>query len=157
MTTTLERPAIREPRPVRAAGLLDTVSGGHGLLRVQGGHPSPGDIQVSPALIRRYGLRKGDAVEGSCERPRVLATVDQRPPAAVPGRPRPLPQPHPGPPHRAAAAGDGKGGPAPRIVDLVSPVGKGQRGLSSHRPGPARRSCSSSSPPPSPPTTPSAT
>ncbi|MGW1202745.1 transcription termination factor Rho [Streptomyces cyaneofuscatus] len=130
-TTTLERPVTPEPRPVRAAGLFDTVAGGHGLLRVQGGHPSPDDIKVSPALIRRYGLRKGDAVEGSCERPRVLATVDRvngLAPQSLAGRAhfRDLTPVHPTERLRLETE---KGGPAPRIVDLVSPVGKGQRGL----------------------------
>ncbi len=77
MTTTLERPVTREQRPVRAAGLLDTTDNGHGTLRVHGGRPSPDDIQVSSALIRRHGLRKGDAVEGGCDWPRTLSSVDR--------------------------------------------------------------------------------
>ncbi|MET9926535.1 MULTISPECIES: transcription termination factor Rho [unclassified Streptomyces] len=131
MTTTLERPVVHEPRPVRAAGLLDTTTGGHGLLRVRGGHASPDDIKVSPALIRRYGLREGDAVEGDCERPRVLTTVDRvngLAPQALAGRAhfRDLTPVHPAERLRLETE---KGGPALRIVDLVSPVGKGQRGL----------------------------
>ncbi|MGN2365294.1 transcription termination factor Rho [Streptomyces luridiscabiei] len=131
MTTTLERPVLREPRPVRAAGLLDTAPGGHGLLRVRGGPPSPDDIKVSPALMRRYGLRKGDAVEGSCERPRVLDSVDRvngLAPPSLSGRAhfRDLTPVHPTERLRLETE---KGGPALRIVDLVSPVGKGQRGL----------------------------
>ncbi|MFJ8403477.1 transcription termination factor Rho [Streptomyces microflavus] len=131
MTTTLERPVLREPRPVRAAGLLDTAPGGHGLLRVRGGRPSPDDIKVSPALMRRYGLRKGDAVEGSCERPRVLDTVDRvngLAPQTSGGRAHfhDLTPVHPTERLRLETP---KGGPALRIVDLVSPVGKGQRGL----------------------------
>ncbi|QKW41302.1 transcription termination factor Rho [Streptomyces microflavus] len=131
MTTTLERPVLREPRPVRAAGLLDTAPGGHGLLRVRGGHPSPDDIKVSPALMRRYGLRKGDAVEGSCERPRVLDSVDRvngLAPPSLSGRAhfRDLTPVHPTERLRLETE---KGGPALRIVDLVSPLGKGQRGL----------------------------
>ncbi|CAM5266522.1 transcription termination factor Rho [Streptomyces microflavus] len=131
MATTLERPVLREPRPVRAAGLLDTAPGGHGLLRVRAGHPSPDDIKVSPALMRRYGLRKGDAVEGSCERPRVLDTVDRvngLAPQTSGGRAHfhDLTPVHPTERLRLETP---KGGPALRIVDLVSPVGKGQRGL----------------------------
>ncbi|MFJ4609897.1 transcription termination factor Rho [Streptomyces griseus] len=131
MTTTLERPTAPEQRPVRVAGLLDPADDGHGMLRVRGGHPSPDDIQVSSALIRRLGLRKGDAVEGGCDRPRVLASVDRvngRDPEDLRGRARfrDLTPVHPRERLRLETP---RGGPAPRIVDLVSPVGKGQRGL----------------------------
>ncbi|MFJ8223918.1 transcription termination factor Rho [Streptomyces griseus] len=131
MTTTLERPTTPEQRPVRVAGLLDPADDGHGMLRVRGGHPSPDDIQVPSALIRRLGLRKGDAVEGGCDRPRVLASVDRvngRDPEDLRGRARfrDLTPVHPRERLRLETP---RGGPAPRIVDLVSPVGKGQRGL----------------------------
>ncbi|MFD3980447.1 transcription termination factor Rho [Streptomyces griseus] len=131
MTTTLERPTAPEQRPVRVAGLLDPADDGHGMLRVRGGHPSADDIQVSSALIRRLGLRKGDAVEGGCDRPRVLASVDRvngRDPEDLRGRARfrDLTPVHPRERLRLETP---RGGPAPRIVDLVSPVGKGQRGL----------------------------
>lgn len=131
MTTTLEHPAAREQRPVQVAGLLATPDGGNGLLRVRGGHPSPDDVQVPSALIRRYGLRKGDAVEGGCDRPRVLSSVDRvggLAPAALRGRPRfhDLTPVHPRERLRLESP---RGGPAPRVVDLVTPVGKGQRGL----------------------------
>ncbi|MFH8669420.1 transcription termination factor Rho [Streptomyces anulatus] len=131
MTTTLERPATGERRPVRVTGLLDTADDGHGMLRVHGGHPSPDDIQVSSALVRRLGLRKGDAVEGGCDRPRVLSSVDRvngLAPQDLRGRARfrDLTPVHPRERLRLETP---RGGPAPRIVDLVSPVGKGQRGL----------------------------
>lgn len=131
MTATLERPVTGERRPVRVAGLLDTADDGHGMLRVHGGHPSPDDIQVSSALIRRLGLRKGDVVEGGCDRPRVLSSVDQvngLAPEELRGRARfrDLTPVHPRERLRLETP---RGGPAPRIVDLVSPVGKGQRGL----------------------------
>ncbi|MEU8707839.1 transcription termination factor Rho [Streptomyces sp. NPDC048565] len=131
MTSTLERPAVRQNQPVRTAGVLDTTNNGHGVLRTDGGHPSPRDIQVSPALIRQYALRKGDVVEGTCERPRALSGVDSvngRGAHELHGRPhfRDLTPLHPRERLRLERPG---GGPAPRIIDLVSPVGKGQRGL----------------------------
>ncbi|WP_432005929.1 transcription termination factor Rho [Streptomyces parvus] len=131
MTTTLERPVAGERRPVRVAGLLDTTDNGHGMLRVHGGHPSPGDIQVSSALIRRYGLRRGDAVEGDCDRPRVLASVDRvngQAPEALRGRRR-FHELTPVHPRERLRLETPRGGPAPRVVDLLAPVGKGQRGL----------------------------
>ncbi|MFJ6513631.1 transcription termination factor Rho [Streptomyces sp. NPDC091406] len=131
MTTTLERPVAREQRPVRVAGLLDTTDDGHGVLRVHGGRPSPDDVQVPSALIRRHGLRKGDAVEGGRDRPRVLSSVDRVngcAPEALRGRARfhDLTPVHP---HERLRLETPDGGPAPRVVDLVSPVGKGQRGI----------------------------
>ncbi|MFC9123471.1 transcription termination factor Rho [Streptomyces sp. NPDC057067] len=132
MTSTLERPVIPQNRPVaRTVGVLDTTGNGHGVLRTDGGHPSPRDVQVPPALIRQYALRKGDVVEGTCERPRALygvESVNGRPAHELRGRPhfRDLTPLHPRERLRLERPG---GGPAPRIIDLVSPVGKGQRGL----------------------------
>ncbi|MGW1819049.1 transcription termination factor Rho [Streptomyces sp. NPDC002125] len=131
MTSTLERPVSPQSLPVRTVGVLDTTQNGHGVLRTDGGHPSSRDIQVSPALIRQYGLRKGDLVEGTCERPRVLSLVDSvngRAAHELRGRPhfRDLTPLHPRERLRLETPG---GGLAPRLIDLVSPVGKGQRGL----------------------------
>ncbi|MDX3324333.1 MULTISPECIES: transcription termination factor Rho [Streptomyces] len=133
MTSTLERPVIPQNRPpvARTVGVLDTAGNGHGVLRTDGGHPSPRDVQVSPALIRQFALRKGDVVEGTCERPRALSGVESvngRPAHELRGRPhfRDLTPLHPRERLRLERPG---GGPAPRIIDLVSPVGKGQRGL----------------------------
>ena len=65
MTTTLEHPPVQQ-LPVRAAtGVLDIDAHGKGLLRAESMLPQPSDLQVSPALIRKYGLRKGDLGEGA--------------------------------------------------------------------------------------------
>ncbi|MFD9600893.1 transcription termination factor Rho [Streptomyces sp. NPDC059970] len=131
MTSTLEHPVAQQELPTEAAGFLDITHQGHGALRVRGGHPSPGDVQVSAALIRRHGLRKGDVVEGSCDRPRTLSGVGRvngRSPQALRGRPhfRDLTPLHPW--HRLRLETP-SGSPAMRLVDLVSPIAKGQRGL----------------------------
>ncbi|MFD3652015.1 transcription termination factor Rho [Streptomyces sp. NPDC058620] len=131
MTSTLERPVTQQDQPVRTAGVLDTAQSGHGVLRTDGGHPSPGDIQVSSSLIRRHGLRRGDVVEGTCDRPRVLSRVERvngREPEALRARPhfRDLTPLHPRERLRLETA---TGGPAMRLVDLIAPIGKGQRGL----------------------------
>ncbi|AXE76167.1 transcription termination factor Rho [Streptomyces atratus] len=131
MTSTLEHPVAQQELPTEAAGVLDITHQGNGALRVRGGHPSPGDVQVSPALIRRHGLRKGDVVEGSCDRPRTLSgvvRVNGRSPQALRGRPhfRDLTPLHP---RRRLRLETPSGSPAMRLVDLVSPIAKGQRGL----------------------------
>ncbi|MFE6185608.1 transcription termination factor Rho [Streptomyces sp. NPDC056465] len=131
MTSTLERPVAPQNQPVRTAGVLDTTNNGHGVLRTVGGRPSSHDVQVPPALIRRHGLRKGDVLEGLCERPRTLSLVESvtgRPAHELHSRPhfRDLTPLHPRERLRLETPG---GGPAPRLIDLVAPVGKGQRGL----------------------------
>ncbi|MGW8884207.1 transcription termination factor Rho [Streptomyces sp. NPDC055749] len=131
MTSTLERPVAKQDEPVRTAGVLDTAQNGHGVLRTDGGHPSPGDIQVSSSLIRRHGLRRGDLVEGACDKPRALSRVDRvngLAPQALRARPhfRDLTPLHPRERLRLETP---TGGPAMRLVDLMAPIGKGQRGL----------------------------
>ncbi|MFI6858492.1 transcription termination factor Rho [Streptomyces sp. NPDC050421] len=134
MTTTLEHPVSSTTRPAAttaAAGILDITQQGHGSLRSAGGHPGPADVQVPAALIRRHGLRKGDVIEGVCERPRALsavARVNGLPPQSLRGRPhfRDLTPLHPQQRMRLETP---SGGPSTRIVDLVAPIGKGQRGL----------------------------
>ncbi|WP_411135736.1 transcription termination factor Rho [Streptomyces sp. C10] len=118
---------------VTAAGVLDTVNGRQesGFLRVEGCRASSRDVRVPAALIRAAGLRTGDFVVGVCDRPRSLTrieTVNGHRPGTVRGRPhfRDLTPLHPRHRIRLESA---TGGPAPRIVDLLAPVGKGQRGL----------------------------
>lgn len=65
MTTTLENPPAGQRTALRTAvGVLDIDTNGKGQLRGDGFLPTPADPAVSPALIRRHGLRKGDLVEG---------------------------------------------------------------------------------------------
>ncbi|MDK0517891.1 transcription termination factor Rho [Streptomyces sp. ML-6] len=132
MTSTLEHPLLhRESTTEEAEGVLDTTDQGNGALRVRGGLPSPGDVVVPAALIRHHGLRRGDVVQGHCDRPRVLSTVERvngLPPQALRGRPRfrdltPL---HP---RQRLRLETPSGGAAMRLVDLLAPIGKGQRGL----------------------------
>ncbi|MEU9111339.1 transcription termination factor Rho [Streptomyces sp. NPDC048483] len=116
-----------------AAGTLDIVDerSGLGFLRGKGYVSSPDDVRVPSALIRQIGLRKGDFVVGACGRQRSLTeveSVDGRLPETLRGRPhfRDLTPLHPRDRMRFESAA---GGLTARIVDLVAPVGKGQRGL----------------------------
>ncbi|ELS50691.1 transcription termination factor Rho [Streptomyces viridochromogenes] len=130
MTTTLEQPPVRQQPPATAVtGVLDMDASGKGHLRAVHLLPSPSDLQVPPALIRRYGLRKGDLVDGVRGDRRVLTEV-----ARVNGR-----VPHknrrdfgeltPLHPRERLRLEHPASGPAGRVVDLIAPVGKGQRGL----------------------------
>ncbi|MFF3417881.1 transcription termination factor Rho [Streptomyces sp. NPDC002698] len=131
-TTTLEHPPVQQlPQARTATGVLDIDGNGKGHLRSPNLLPSPDDLQVSPALIRRHGLRKGDTVEGVRGGSRTLTEVERingRTPQELRRRPHfgdltPL---HPRDRLRLEHPASG---PAGRLMDLVAPVGKGQRGL----------------------------
>jgi transcription termination factor Rho len=120
-------------------GLLDLREDGYGFLRTNGYGASPGDVYVSINQVRRYGLRKGDAIAGAYrpaasneKYPALLQvdTVQGLDPEAARRRPRfedltPL-----FPDEKLnLEINEGKLDLTPRIVDLISPIGKGQRGL----------------------------
>ena len=133
---------------VQVSGLLDLREEGYGFLRTNGYLASSTDVYVSITQVRRYGLRKGDLVDGSFrpaannEKYPALVKVDSV--AGLPGR-RPQPaqvrEPHALVPGRQVEPGDPgePGNVTARIVDLVSPIGKGQRGLIVSPPRRARR------------------
>ncbi|WP_432118596.1 transcription termination factor Rho [Streptomyces sp. bgisy032] len=132
MTVTLENPpAQQRPESRTVLGVLDLDRTGKGQLRGPGLLPEPTDPPVSPALIRRYGLRKGDLVEGVRGDRRGLTEVlrvNGSGPAELRGRRhfRDLTPLHP---HARLRLEHPAAGLAGRVVDLVAPVGKGQRGL----------------------------
>jgi transcription termination factor Rho len=131
MTTTLEHPPAQQDRtPRTVTGVLDIDAGGKGHLRSPSCLASPADLLVSPALIRRHGLRKGDTLVGVADGRSVtdVETVSGRTPEELRGRPhfRDLTPLHPRERLRLEHPASGLGG---RVMDLLSPVGKGQRGL----------------------------
>ena len=130
MTTTLENPPVRQPPPVRAVtGVLDIDANGKGHLRAEHLLPTPADLPVSPALIRRYGLRKGDLVDGVRGEGRTLtdvARVNGRTPDKNRRRFGELTPLHP---HERIRLEHRASGLTGRVTDLIAPVGKGQRGL----------------------------
>ena len=124
---------------VEVRGLLDLRDEGYGFLRCDGYLPSSTDVYVSISQARRFALRKGDYIEGACrpasnnERyPALLRidTVSGLDPEDARNRPRfedltPL-----FPDEKLVLEQDGeKDNLTSRIVDLLSPIGKGQRGL----------------------------
>ena len=123
--------------PVR--GLLDLRDEGYGFLRCEGYLPSSKDVYVSISQARRFALRKGDSVEGYCrpagstEKFPALLQIDSvsgMDPEAARNRPRfedltPL---FPDEKLKLELPGE-KENMTTRIVDLLSPIGKGQRGL----------------------------
>ncbi|SEN85172.1 transcription termination factor Rho [Actinacidiphila rubida] len=133
MTDILERPAVRQELPQQVRGVLDIERGGNGRLRGADLLASPQDVQVHQAEIRRSGLRTGDLVEGLAGRPGSLGEV-----LFVNGRPKGERRPdfaeltplHPRERLRLESGLlTGSGAVAGRVIDLMAPVGKGQRGL----------------------------
>ncbi|MET8223389.1 transcription termination factor Rho [Streptomyces sp. NPDC005301] len=131
MTITLEHPQVKKQLPAQATGVLDIAHNGQGYLRRASCEPTPSDVQVPVALIRRHGLRRGDTVEGVRGASRALTEVrliNGRTPQELRHRPhfRDLTPLHPRERLRLEHPGSALTG---RVVDLLAPVGKGQRGL----------------------------
>ena len=128
-----------EGEPVDVAGYLDLREEGYGFLRLNGHLPSREDVYVSVKQVRQHGLRKGDHISGgsrpanrSEKNPALLRldTVNGKPPEQSRKRPNfedltPL---FPDEKLRLERTAD-RGNMTTRIIDLISPIGKGQRGL----------------------------
>ena len=124
--------------PVECEGILDLRDEGYGFLRTRGPLPSNDDVYVAAKQVRTHGLRKGDIVKGA-SRP---AARNEKNPALVqideingsqPGDTRErhlfedLKAIHPREALNLELAGAENC--TARVVDLVAPIGKGQRGL----------------------------
>jgi transcription termination factor Rho len=125
--------------PARVSGNLDLRDEGYGFLRVGGALPSKLDAYVPVKMIRQLGLRKGDHVAGTSrpanrneKNPALLSveSINGAAPAKAADRPKfdemvpvfatdqlLLEQP------------DDPGNLAARVIDLIAPIGKGQRVL----------------------------
>jgi transcription termination factor Rho len=125
--------------PVLVSGYLDLRDEGYGFLRVNGYLASAGDAYVAVRLTRQYGLRKGDHVTGMCKpagrnekNPAMLdvATINGVAADKVKARPRfeDLTALFPDSKLGLENSADPNNMTA-RIIDLISPIGKGQRGM----------------------------
>ena len=146
-----ERRRIREERRVREeqeraeelqnapvlTGLLDILPEGYGFLRTSGYLPGPEDIYVSLSQVRRFSLRKGDTVAGRVRRPKdnekyfallELDSVNGMDVEAARSRPN-FDKLTPLFPDDRFRLENGPLSVAERIIDMVAPIGKGQRGM----------------------------
>jgi len=124
-------------------GVLETLSDGFGFLRSPESNylPGPDDIYVSPSQVRKFGLRNGDTIEGQIRSPKdgeryfALLQINQinfEDPEAVRHRINfdnltPL-----YPDQRLVLEienNEKEKDPTSRVIDLISPIGKGQRAL----------------------------
>ena len=149
MTATMEHTLTPPQVPpntdaVTVSGILDAGEG-HAFVRTAGYRRGPDDIYVSGAQLRQYGLRAGDLIEGAAQmaassrgnakNPRLIRvdTVNSMPPEAARERRR-FDDLTPLYPTERLRLEDGvpNSGASPataRIIDLMAPIGKGQRGL----------------------------
>jgi transcription termination factor Rho len=120
----MARPAAE---PATVSGLLDAAAK-NAVIRVGGYLPGPKDVSVPPSLVRDHGLRNGDVVNGTAQNGRLtsIETVNGLPP----GHPRPdFAELVPVHPTERLRLETGPAVLATRVIDLLAPIGKGQRGL----------------------------
>jgi transcription termination factor Rho len=131
-----EREEEMQNAPV-ATGLLDVLPEGYGFLRTSGYLPGPEDIYVSVSQIRRFALRKGDTVVGAVRRARDgekyaallrIDSVNGLDPEAAKQRPA-FEKLTPLFPEERYRLETGPTEVTGRIMDMVAPIGKGQRGM----------------------------
>ena len=112
---------VAEKEEITGAGVLQLLQDGFGFLRAMESNylPGPDDIYVSPSQIRKFGLRTGDTVEGPVRAPKEgeryfallqVSKINFEEPEKA----------------RHKIAFDNL---TPRLIDLVSPIGKGQRSI----------------------------
>ena len=132
------------------SGVLDITGRGSAFVRVAGFHASPDDVSVPAGLIKQYGLRRGDQLTGGARtgparngpaKNPALATVGTI--NGVPVSASPVSPDTASPAHRRPHFDQltpvyaderlrleaGSAAATARIIDLVAPIGKGQRGL----------------------------
>jgi transcription termination factor Rho len=120
-----------------ASGILTKTSDGYGFLKSNGNHARSGDVYVSQSQIRRFGLRAGDQVEGQVRPPKDgerylslvrVETVNQLDPESARDRPH-FENLVPIFPEERITLETTRGELSTRIIDMIAPVGRGQRGL----------------------------
>jgi transcription termination factor Rho len=139
LIVAIVRRQIERGEVVRGSGTLEVLPDGYGFLRSAAHNylASPEDIYVSPSQIRRLGLRTGFVVEGPIRLPvegqenfalMQVELVNLRPPEEKTGGTvfEDLTPLHP---NRRLVLETTAEEFAARVIDLVTPIGKGQRGL----------------------------
>jgi transcription termination factor Rho len=145
--TPSEKPADNRRQPRReiapnkddrfeVEGILELADDGFGFLRFNNFLTSEKDIYVAPAQIRRFNLKTGDKVKGICRHPNdgnkfgallYVVTVNGDEPGVAMKRPD-FDSLTPIFPKEKFKLEDGRD-LSLRLIDLVAPIGKGQRGL----------------------------
>ena len=131
-----ERKKPDQPRP-EVEGILEIADGGFGFLRFDNFLTSEKDIYVSPTQIRRFNLKTGDKIRGITRLPNegekfgallYVLTVNGDEPGAAIKRPD-FEDLTPIFPTERLTLEDSPKDLSMRLIDLIAPIGKGQRGL----------------------------
>ncbi len=122
---------------VTADGILEVMPDGYGFIRCENYLPGEHDVYVSPSQIRRFGLKTGDIVRGNTRIKTqgekfsallYITTINGYHPSVVAQR-RNFEDLTPIFPNARLRLETNRTTTSMRIVDLVSPIGKGQRGM----------------------------
>ncbi|MCI9020956.1 MAG: transcription termination factor Rho [Eubacterium sp.] len=122
---------------VTADGILEVMPDGYGFIRCENYLPGEHDVYVSPSQIRRFGLKTGDIVRGNTRIKTqgekfsallYITTINGYHPSVVAQR-RNFEDLTPIFPNERLRLETNRTTTSMRIVDLVSPIGKGQRGM----------------------------
>ena len=152
--TARSRSGAEDPRAsggTAVRGVIEILSSGNGFLRspAQGFQASADDVFVPQSLVRRFSLRTGDLIEGQAGRPpggrppgrgkssplKVIDAINGLDPEAVRQRPAFTSLPAAYPDSQLKLEIDPSNGTGRahaltnRVVDLIAPLGKGQRAL----------------------------
>ncbi len=128
---------VRSEGFIEISGILDVLPEGYGFVRTSGYLPGDRDVYVSMSTVRRNELRRGDMIKGQVRPPRDnekypalqrLDEVNGRDPEANRGRPK-FADLTPVYPDQRLRMEHGAQYLTARTIDLVAPIGKGQRGL----------------------------
>jgi len=120
-----------------AGGILEIASDGYGFLRSDGLRPSLSDVYVSQSQIRRFALRTGDYVMGTVRPPKDsekyygllrVDAVNGLDPETAKRRPY-FEQLTPVFPNQLIDLEAGSSNLSTRVINLICPIGRGQRGL----------------------------
>jgi len=119
------------------SGILEIMSDGYGFLRQDTLLPSQTDVYISPSQIRRFGLRNGDMVTGQGRPPKSnekyfsllqVVAINNLDPELTKGR-QPFGSFTPTFPDRLIDLEHAPNDLSSRLLNLIAPIGRGQRGL----------------------------
>ena len=122
---------------ITAHGILEVLPDGYGFIRCENYLPGENDVYVSPSQIRKFGLKTGDIVSGNTRnKPQsekfsallFVTKINGLPPAIAVKR-RNFEDMTPIFPNERLKLENERSSTSMRIVDLLSPIGKGQRGM----------------------------
>ncbi len=133
-------PEKKKPEPPAAPtahGILEVMADGFGFIRCENYLPGENDVYVSPSLIRRFNLKTGDIITGNKKEKTqgdkfsallFISEVNGFPPFEAAKRPH-FEDLTPVFPNERIRLERKEAGISMRIMDLIAPVGKGQRGM----------------------------